>query len=81
MKGKAKYLSGSSKSLTKGKIYEVLEYGTLGKSANNPGIITIRIEDDFGSITSYLLNSYLGTDIFEDATEEYRNDIIDYILK
>lgn len=61
--------------LTHGKIYNVNYY--------IPGLINgecVVIINDFGYIETFFITDNNGIVRFEDATHEYRNDIIDEIL-
>lgn len=72
---KAKYISNYHITLTKGKIYDVID-----KRINyNESIL---ITNDLGRDKWYIIHSYSnGEFLFEDATAEHRNGIIDGILK
>lgn len=66
-------LRGES-SLTYGKIYDVIREYTIGTTH------LFDIQNDNKLVYGYIMNNHFGDILFEDATIEIRNEIIDGIL-
>lgn len=80
---KFKYIRATNRdlNLTKNKIYDLIDYIVDSWSDEDNNYDQIIIENDKGMIEDYYMFSLSMRPIFEEATEEYRNEIIDEILK
>lgn len=71
-----KYISGyHKKTLTKGKVYDVIDTKQTGN------IISVLVLNDLNIKRWYITTGYItGKTLFEDVTAEYRNNTINEIL-
>lgn len=74
---RVKYIRGYGPSLTKGKVYCVIEE----RNIHNIGAVLIKNDQDNEQWYYTKTPTGIGKFLFEDATIEYRNEIIEDILK